>query len=137
MTTYSLIHTLVLTSLQSIQAQSQAEANVILSEGVATIQKWQTLYKEHFSKGLDDITTEYSQESQLQANPSLLASLALVRTALYDEINALNTLETYIHLLMPQMEDGALSVVCYSFDLLVSILIISPLHSHSTILLLH
>jgi len=52
------------------------------------------------------IVDEYSKESMLQANPTLLLSLNLVRTALHQEISCLNSLETYIHLLMPQMEDG-------------------------------
>jgi hypothetical protein len=52
------------------------------------------------------IVDEYSKESMLQANPTLLESLNLVRTALHQEISFLNSLETYIHLLMPQMEDG-------------------------------
>jgi hypothetical protein len=52
------------------------------------------------------IVDECSKESMLQANPTLLESLNLVRTALHQEISFLNSLETYIHLLMPQMEDG-------------------------------
>lgn len=106
---YSRSHlfSLSLPFIQTIQAQSHADAQVILSQGLATIQTWQTLYKEHFGKSLGEVVEEYSKESQLQANPSLLESFNIVRDALYTEVNCLHSLETYIHLLMPQMEDGA------------------------------
>ena len=89
---------------KSIQAQSQADAHAILLRGVEMIRSWQTLYNEHFSSNLGTIAEAYSQESNLQANPALLSSLDVVRNVLVDELTALMQLETYIHLLMPQME---------------------------------
>ena len=91
---------------KSFQAQSQQDAHAILTQGVATIQSWKTLYQEHFGKDITAITEEYSMDTLLPANPSLLASLQVVRNALHQEVAALHSLETYIHLLMPQMEDG-------------------------------
>lgn len=59
---------------------------------------------------METVVAEYSSESLLQANPSLLTSLNVVREAIHTEIGALYSLETYIHLLMPQMEDGVCHV---------------------------
>jgi hypothetical protein len=55
---------------------------------------------------LADIAAKYSTEETLELNADLSFSLQQVRNALHQAVGDVQILETYIHLLMPQMEDG-------------------------------
>jgi hypothetical protein len=91
---------------QNIQAQSQADAQALLDRGIETVQQWQSLLAEKFGASLADISAKYSTDETLEFNTDLSFSLQQVRNALHQAVGDVQILETYIHLLMPQMEDG-------------------------------
>jgi Proteasome activator pa28 beta subunit len=93
---------------QSFQQTTKEGALGIIAKSSETIQQLEATYNQHFSAAqtLSALTTAFSTEALLVENATCASAIAATLDAVDHVQSACTTLERYIQLTVPKMEDG-------------------------------
>lgn len=92
---------------QLLQESTQASALAVVAKGPATLQALQSAFAQHFpASTLSAVQASYAAGDNVTSNAAVTALVSATLDATDAVLTDLNTMEQYIHLTIPKMEDG-------------------------------